>query len=174
MTTPASGTISMTDVAAELAASASGLALGSFRVRSMANRAAGAVAMADLWGKQRYALTVGYRESSVNEGGVDYPQYLRGADSNMGGISPGTLFGANIQTLMETERQGQGYRSLLMWLGGANRGKGFFTSVRVNGVNFASADATYASNSFFARSVWTWTYSYAGLVPGETADVYFT
>jgi hypothetical protein len=57
VTLPTSGSISMSQVAAELGISATGLSLNDSRVRSLAGKPSGAISMSDLRGKSASALT---------------------------------------------------------------------------------------------------------------------
>jgi hypothetical protein len=57
MTLPSSGPISMSQVAAELGISATGLSLNDSRVRALAGKPSGAISMNDLHGKSAGGLT---------------------------------------------------------------------------------------------------------------------
>lgn len=63
MALPSSGTLSMTQIAAELGISKTGLRLGDSRVRALAGKSSGRIAYSDLRGKSagmRFRFTVGY------------------------------------------------------------------------------------------------------------------
>jgi hypothetical protein len=70
MTLPASGPISMSQIAAELGISATGLSLGDSRVRALAGKPTGALSFLDLYGKTSfppvaYTIAFGYEASGT-------------------------------------------------------------------------------------------------------------
>lgn len=66
MTLPASGPISMSDIAAELGISAQGLSLGDSRVRALAGKPSGPISFSDLYGKSATTLSVTLSTSSIS------------------------------------------------------------------------------------------------------------
>jgi hypothetical protein len=158
MTLPASGSISLTQVAAELGVGAA-IGLGDANVRNLAQVPTGAISLTDLYGKtrislnsQQYGLTTSFGFSSS---GLLY-----------GSISPTNFNGYTILGLNANDT------GLIVSIA-TNVAANIFSAVRVNGATFTSASAVFTQNgSSPFNTTWVWA-SGAGLLGVGTYDVSF-
>ena len=130
MALPSSGSLSMSQIAAELNISATGLSLNDSRVRQLAGKASGAISFADLRGKSS-VWTATF--TPVHIGSLQC-----GYGGGKGGLSPNVFNGITIQYLMQ-------YNSGARLLIRTNNDSAFLSavaSIEVNG-NVRTYTGTY-------------------------------
>lgn len=146
------GSISMSQVAAELGVSATGLHLGDSRVRALAESLSGSVSMTDLRGKAYAVLTSGLY---ITGGGLfefkqwGYEASKFGSISKTAGLVPGgTLEGLYVAQTNDEPRA-------LVVRASGSLSQSAFSRVVVSGVATYETSAA-AFNTVSGLSVWSW------------------
>lgn len=162
MTTPASGAISINDLAVELGIANTGLSLNDSRVRTLVGLASGAIDLNTAHGKSDRKIVAG---SGSN------PGYSNGYDGQArGSITNTVLNGATIDGIY-TVLFGDATQRVYVILDG-QRAQNFFSTFTINGQTFSTASpALYVQQPSYA--VWNWFVSYQFAV-GTTYPHIFT
>lgn len=148
MTLPASGAISMTDVANELGRGGSVIALGEYDVRHLALRRTDPISLTDLYGKN------GASQSAWVQLGSGNVRFAHGAANC--DVRPKTIGGHVIAYFGQV-----GANFVIETDGGLSATA--FSSLTINGVTLTTASATFHDDGIFGVSSWTW--------PGAAASV---
>lgn len=160
MTLPASGAISLSQVATELQLSAA-LAMGHDAVRVLAGvYPSNAVSLSNLYGKTAMTLVSG-------TGTVFAPGYMSQGSSPGGSLTPNTYNGIFIAEVQQISAV------LRVRMSQINLPQNFWNNLYINGVVFSSAAASsYIANSGSTDTQWDIT-AQSGMVKGGTYRIAF-
>ena len=187
MTLPASGPISMSQVATELGVTASGINLNQTNVRTLAGRPSGTISMSDLLGKSsviKFTMTVGVPDNIDHKG---YGSNLLGPGQvNWGSITP-TQVGTLIPLQIDSYNDGGGtlgsvyFAIVLQGVLAQNTfnsvtilGQTFFTNFSNPNDFFFQLPEGSSGPGYPARASWVWFGRYIPLTFGQVVDVIFT
>lgn len=187
MTLPASGPISMSQVATELGVTASGINLNQTNVRTLAGRPSGTISMSDLLGKSsviKFTMTVGVPTNIDHKG---FGSALLGPPGESWGSITPMQIGTLIPLQVDSYNDGGGTLgsvSFVIVLQGVLP-QNTFNSVTILGqtffTNFSNPDDFFfqlpdrsEGPGYPARASWVWFGRYIPITFGQVVDVIFT
>lgn len=181
MTLPASGPISMSQVATELGVTASGINLNQTNVRTLAGRPSGTISMSDLLGKSsviKFTMTAGVPDNIDHKG---FGSALSGPPGQQWGSLTPTQIGPLIPLFIDSYNNGGADLTSVTFavdLQGILP-QNTFTSVTILGYTFFTSNVFYftqlpGSDGYPPRASWIWNNTYVPITFGQVVDVIFT
>lgn len=177
MTLPASGPISMSQVATELGVTASGINLNQTNVRTLAGRPSGTISMSDLLGKSNGLV---FNLIAGNSPGDTAARGFKSYDDNGAGVY-GSISPSQVGSIIPLQILTFDYQIppvVIVTIVGTVA-QNFFTSVTFNGYTYFTVNAyplqRPAQNGWPAMTEWTWQNNAGGslFVIGQTYTVTF-
>jgi len=158
--------------------------LGESALRSLANDTSGAISMSTFYGKSNaldvQTVTVGYSAGGIYAG-ASYGFRLNGGTNSYGSIADGTcnFKSGSAVTYLSWQDGVSGTSDMMSFSLSGNHSNGGWTTMNINGTNYARTYATYTYDLYNNESKWYWTLSGTssnpfGTTVGATKVVTFT